>query len=113
VTTKIENFFADLDGGVFEEKIIRAISDVAAAVIDNNKAGKISISLDFKRIGSSSQVTIDHKLVYVKPTSKGKASEENTTQTPMHVGARGKVTLFPEDQHQLFDKNGSVKANQE
>lgn len=106
MTTTVEDFFHELDGGVFAERLSAAISDVAAAVIDNSKPGDITIKLSMKRIGSSHQVAIDHKLIFNRPTAKGKVSEENTTQTPMHVGSRGKVTLFPENQGQLFGKKG-------
>lgn len=106
--TDVHEFIGDLDGGVFEEKVSRAISDVAGAVIDHSEKGKISIELEFSQIGNSGQVMIKHKLYYSRPTSKGKIGEENTTKTPMYVGPKGKVTLFPEGQAQMFTKKGEV-----
>lgn len=96
--TDAPQFVADLDAGVFAEKLGRALSDVAAGVIDNSKAGKVTITLDIKRIGESHQVAIAHKLAYTKPTRRGKSSEEDTTETPMHVGRGGSLSLFPQDQ---------------
>ncbi|MGH1371159.1 MAG: hypothetical protein ACRBBW_03930 [Cellvibrionaceae bacterium] len=110
--TNIQEFFDDLDGGVFGEKLAHILSDVAGAVIDHNKQGEVNIKLQLKRIGNSYQVGINHKLTYVKPTAKGKASEENTTETPMHVGKGGRLTLFPENQGSMFDKTGNVTTPQ-
>ena len=107
MTTDVQTFIADLDGGVLAEKLAHAISRVAAGVIDHDKAGKISLDFSLKRIGSSYQVSVEHTLTFQAPTSKGHVSEKNTTSTPMHVGKGGRITLFPENQHQLFDGKGS------
>ena len=108
MTTKVEQFISDLDGGVFEEKLSAILSDVAASVIDHGKKGTISITLDIKQIGSSHQVQIDHVLKYKRPTSRGSISEDNATSTPMHVGKRGALSFFPEDQGVFFGKKGEV-----
>lgn len=108
MTTQVEQFFADLDGGVFEEKLAKILSDVAGASIDYNAKGQVIIQLDFKQIGSSDQVQIDHCIKYKRPTNKGSISEVNTTTTPMYVGSRGALTFFPENQGQLLDKKGEV-----
>ncbi len=112
MSTNIQAFFADLDAGIFEEKLSKILSEVAGAVVDHDKTGKVTIQLELKRIGNSYQIAIDHKLTYVKPTSKGKISEENTTQTPMHVGSGGALSLFPENQAQLFNKHGQPKKQE-
>lgn len=96
--TDAPTFIEDLDAGVFAEKLGRALSEVAAGVIDNNKAGKVTVSIDVSRIGESYQVGLKHKLAFVKPTRRGKSSEEDTTETVMHVGKGGRMTLFPEEQ---------------
>jgi hypothetical protein len=36
------------------------------------------------------------------PTPRGKASEEDTTETPMWVNKGGKLTILQEDQGNLF-----------
>lgn len=97
-TTNIADLLGDLDAGVFAEKIGRALNDVAAGVVANGKAGKVTITLDLKQIADSRQVDVSHKLAYIAPTAKGKRSEENTTSTPLYVGQRGRLTLFPENQ---------------
>ncbi|MBQ1784675.1 MAG: hypothetical protein II007_13595 [Gammaproteobacteria bacterium] len=110
MTTNVTDFITDLDGGVFAEKLSKVLSDVAGSVIDSNKRGEVIIKLTFRQIGSGSQVGIGTKLSFVRPTRRGKYTEEDTTETPMHVGRGGKVTILPEDQGQLFDKRGDAPA---
>ena len=100
--TDISNVLAELDAGVFSQKINRALSDTALGVVQNGKVGKVTITFDLKQIATSNQVNVSHKLTYTKPTGNGKVTEENTTATPMHVGPGGKLTLFPENQEKLF-----------
>jgi hypothetical protein len=113
MNTNVAEFFADLDGGVFEEKLAHALSEVALAVVEQDKAGRIKLTFDLKRIGTSYQVNVAHKLEYVRPTGRGKLSEDNTTASPMHVGTGGRLSLFPENQAQMFDKTGQTIANKE
>ena len=111
MTTNVETFIGELDGGVFADKLSRVLSEVAGACVDMDKPGKVSIELSFNRIGSSYQVQVSHKLAYERPTAKGKVSEVNKTSTPMHVGKGGSMSLFPENQSQMFTVKGDV-ANQ-
>jgi hypothetical protein len=108
VSTKVDQFIADLDGGVLEEKLSSILSDVAASVIDHGRAGTVQLTLNIKQIGNSHQVQIDHVLKYKRPTSRGNISEDNATTTPMYVGTRGALSFFPENQSQMFDKKGGV-----
>lgn len=111
MSTNVSQFFSELGAGVFEEKLSRVLSDVAGAVVDLGRAGEVNIKLQVKQIGSTHQVTVNHKLSYTMPTMRGKASEEDTTQTPMHVGTGGAMSLFPENQTALFDKRGRVNED--
>lgn len=108
MTTNVTEFFSDLDGGVFEQKLARALSDAAGSVIDHDKKGGVTIDLKFRRIGNSYQVAVSHKLTVTRPTQNGEASEKNTTETPLHVGTGGRLTLFPENQEQMFTKTGDI-----
>lgn len=110
MSTKVDQFIADLDGGVFEQKLSHMLSQVAAACIEHEKGGRVVIEFDLKQIGSSHQVQIDHTLKYVRPTMRGKVSEEEKTSTPMHVGKGGAVSFFPENQGQMFTSKGEVNA---
>lgn len=107
--TNTQEFLADLEAGVFEQKLGKILSDVAAAVVDNDRKGKVTVDFTLERIGNSYQVQVNHKLSYAKPTLHGKSSEESTTSTPMYVGTGGRLTLFPEGQEQLFTKTGEVQ----
>jgi hypothetical protein len=111
VGTDAEQFISELDGGVFIEKLGAALSEVAAAVIDTGGLGRVRIDLAFKQLGNGHQVIVAHKLAFERPTMRGKRAEEDTTSTPMHVGRRGSMSLFPEDQHLLFDKTGAPVGN--
>ena len=84
----------ELDGGVRE---------TAAGAIQTGRTGKVSIELTMKQIGESNQVQLDHKLKFEKPTARGKAGEEETTQTPVWVSQKG-LTLMPDTQEKFtFD----------
>ena len=74
--TDTAQFFEDLNGGTFISQIGHALSEVAAAVVDHGKAGKLVITLDFTQISESSQVKINHKLDYKVPTKRGTRADE-------------------------------------
>lgn len=108
MSTNVEQFFSDLDGGVFNEKLSMILSEVGAAVVDNGKKGKVVIEFDFAQIATSHQVHVSHTLKYQRPTKRGKKAEDDKTATPMYVGRGGKLTFFPENQGQMFDKKGQT-----
>jgi hypothetical protein len=112
VQQNIVDVIGDLDAGVFAQKMEAALSDVAAGVVSTGKSGKVTITFDLKQIASSNQVAVKHKLSYVRPTEKGKVAEENTTETPMHVGVRGKLSLYPESQPDLYKQGERHGATQ-
>lgn len=112
MTTNVTEMIADLDGGTFEERLGRVISEVAGAVVDHNRAGEVTIKLSMKRIGNSYQVQIDHKLAYKRPTARGAVSEDAVSSTPMYVGKGGALSFFPEGQGQMFDKKGKIQENE-
>lgn len=100
--TNVNDFLGELDGGVFKEKIALSLSEVAEGVISTGKKGKVTITFDLAQISDDSQqVTVEHKLQYMIPRKKGKSSEEETTKTPMYVGRRGKMTLWPQEQVEM------------
>lgn len=107
MTTEVDKFMADLDGGQFEEKLSRLLSMTAGAVMDNNKGGEVTIKLSFNRL-SMQQVMVTHELKFTRPTARGKQVEHEKMQTPMYVGEGGKLTFFPERQGVMFDKKGEL-----
>lgn len=104
---------AEFDAGIFGQKLAKAMADVALNVVTQNKAGKVTVTLDFTSIaeGRQHQVNIKHKLAFVQPTGNGKVTEENTTATAVYVGPGGKLTLMPESQTDLFKRRAEAAAD--
>ena len=102
--TDVAEFISDLDGGVFERQLSVALSQSAAAAVDNQKQSEVTVKLVLKPIRGTSQVHVAHTLVFKKPTSTGKTSEETNQTTTMHVGKFGRLSLVPETQTEMFAK---------
>lgn len=104
----------DMDGGVFMQRVSRAVADTALAVASqdgaNPRKGKVTITLDMEKIADSRQLRIDHDVAYAMPLQRGKRSENNKTSTPMHVGGRGELTLFPGNQTDWIGSSRSEDA---
>lgn len=113
MSTDVSEFISDLDGGAFESALSGVLSDVAGAVIEQGRAGEVTVKLKFKQIGSSHQVQCEHELKYKQPTKKGNMVEDMTTMTPLYVGTKGKLSFFPENQNQFFGKNGEIQQQKE
>lgn len=101
--TDASEFLNSLNAGVFAQQLGRALSQVGAGVVDfgeKGKKGKVTITLEFSRIGESNQVKVNHKLDYAIPTKRGTRREDTTLDTPMYVTENG-IELFqtnPTDQ---------------
>ncbi|VDZ82695.1 hypothetical protein [Kluyvera intermedia] len=111
--TVVPDFLGELDAGVFMNKIAAALNNTALGVLNNGNKGKVTLTFDFERMGNSveeKRVKIKHKLQYVTPTPRGKATEEDTTETPMWVNKGGKLTILQEDQGNLFTLAGDPDA---
>lgn len=109
--TDVTAFLQDLDAGVFERKFSLALSQVAAASVDNDSTGEVTVKFSFKKIPGTTQVHCSHQLKFTRPTMSGKASEEETRVTPMHVGKFGRLSLAPESQMTFLDRaTGEIKS---
>lgn len=108
----VADILGDLDAGVFQRKLSRAMADTALAVTTQDgksRKGKVTVTFDFSRLSENgNQVNVTHSLDYSLPTRRGKKSEKDATETPMYVGANGTLTMLPFKQESLFD--GSKKA---
>ena len=102
--TDTSEFINSLNAGVFADQVGRAISDVAAGVVDHGKKGKVVISLELSRVGESNQVKINHKLDYTAPTKRGSKREDTALDTPMYVTPDGVVLFQTNPTDQLFKK---------
>lgn len=105
--TDAVEFVANLDAGVTAEKMGHILTKMAHKVLEQGKQGKMTLSLTMAPLGSGSQVKVTHKLDYTVPTKSGKWSEDSTQETPFYVNPTGTVTLFPEDQSDMFNKNAT------
>ncbi|MEG0921321.1 MAG: hypothetical protein RSD57_13555 [Comamonas sp.] len=108
--TDVSEFITDLDGGQFERMLSIAISQVAAGVVDNKRVGEVSVKFHIDHIPGTSQVNLKHTLKFARPTADGKAGEEATRTTVLHVGKFGKLTLMPENQLKMFG-NANTPTN--
>jgi hypothetical protein len=109
--TDTTKFIQELNAGVFEQQLGRALSDVAAGVIDHGKEGSVTITLKLKQIAQTNQVNISHKLDFVQPTKRGKKREDTTLDTPMYVTPDGLQLLQTNPTGQLFNREETpVKA---
>jgi len=91
--TDVPEMLSDLDGGQLEHLLSIAVSETAAAVVDREKKGSVSLTLHFEHIPGTSQVRVGHKVTFSKPTMTGRASEESEGATVLHVGKFGKLSL--------------------
>jgi hypothetical protein len=112
MSTQVDKFVSDLDGGEFEHKLSKVLSMVAGSVMDNNKGGEITIKLTVSRL-SVQQVMVTHELKFTRPTARGKQTETEKNGTPMFVGEKGAMSFFPEKQAVMFNKTGDILAKDE
>lgn len=91
--TDIPEFVTDLDGGQFELILSKAMSEVAAAVVDHSKNGEVTVKFKIEKITGTQQVRLQHDVKFMKPTSMGKAGEETSGATVLFVGKYGALSL--------------------
>jgi hypothetical protein len=115
--TDVTALLADLDGGQLELALSRALSDVAAAVVDHGtngpkvRTGTVKIEFTFEHIKGTHQVTADHRISFNKPTSMGKASEETEGATVLHVGKYGALSITQARLNLAPDQSGLNLGN--
>lgn len=105
--TDVGEFITDLDGGQFDRMLSIALSQVAAGTCDNDGKGEVTVKFSFTKVPGASQVICAHALKFTRPTADGKASEEVTRKTALHVGKFGRLTLAPENQIAMFARDGT------
>jgi hypothetical protein len=105
---QLATLLEDLDGGTFAAKIAAALKASAESVANwgsKGKSGKVTVEFTFARIGDSRQVDCVHGIKHVVLTRKGRFIDEDTTRTPLSVGVRGQLSLFPiQEQDNLFTR---------
>lgn len=104
--TDVAEFITDLDGGQFDRMLSVALSQVAAGTCDNDGKGEVIVKFSFSKVPGAAQVICAHALKFTRPTADGKASEEVTRKTALHVGKFGRLSLAPENQIAMFTRDG-------
>lgn len=94
----IEELFNDLNAGVYAQQVEQALKETAAGCVQHGRAGEVVLTFKLKQIGQSSQVAMTHGLKFTAPTARGKRSEESASETPLHVGKGGYLSLFPDQE---------------
>jgi len=111
--TDTAEFISSLNASVFAQQVGRALSDVAAGVVDHGKPGEVTLKFKLKQIGQSNQVAVSHTLDYVQPTKRGKKREDTTLDTPLYVTANGLELFQTDPTAQLFSREDApVKARE-
>lgn len=117
--TDVPQFINDLDAGIIEEQLASIISEAAAAVINISEhrpkvTSKVTLDLKFARNGNAAnQVLVAVKLDYKIPKMHGTQSEDRTKVIPMYVNEGGRVTLFPDNQNDMFPLAGKNNVRSE
>jgi len=104
----LDDVIGEFDVGLFANKIVLAMQQVALGSTEVGKKGKVVIEMVFNAKAHSSVVNIVHTLKYTKPTEYGDVSEKSTTETHMYVGKKGVLTISPEQQDDLFETSANV-----
>ncbi len=96
-----------------QQKHLQCLRKYTPDVMNTKTKGKVSLNLEIEPFDEN-RVKIKHKLSYVRPTNRGKISEEDTTETPMYVDRGGRLTILQEDQGQLLtlagEPDGKLRA---
>lgn len=103
----------ELDAGVLNEKLSRAVTDAAQGVIyhgQGKKKGKVTLELTIDQINDSRQINVTHKISSSVPTPKGKVTEEDTTSTALYVGKDGALSIIPDNQLDFLTTQNQEKA---
>lgn len=108
MSTNVTEFIQDLDVGNFKEKFGAVLSEVAIGVMRSETGaakGKVTAEFEITML-SSEKVNVKSKLKFVKPTSRGILSEEDTTETPMYISRNGELSIM--QKKSLFDKDTNI-----
>lgn len=98
--------FEHMNAGVFLEQIRHGLSEAALSTAvhgDKGKKTKVKIEFALERIANSQELHIVHSLSYEKLTAHGRITETTSSDTAMHCKKGGVLTVFSEDQEDMFN----------
>jgi hypothetical protein len=101
--TNFVELLPELNAGVYEGQINRALSEMALHVLEHGKKGELVLKLTMTQIGEGNQVAITHAIKSTIPKKRGRLIEESAIDTPLHVGPGGKLSLFPDVKSRQMD----------
>lgn len=108
--TNAENFIGELNGGVFAKQLGHVLSDVAESVAAYEKKGEITIKLRFAPSKAANQVEMECDLSYKAPkASRGHRAEMTPSDTLMYVNKGGRLSSYPENQHDMFAERSTAE----
>lgn len=96
-----------------EESALSQISDVEVmrrTVADLKALARTTRLATEKLVAAEKDARRAAIVTFTRPTADGKASEEITRKTTLHVGKYGKLSLVPETQAAMFDRAGKTTA---
>lgn len=109
--SEIGDFISELGAGTFEEKVHAALKEAGYSAMKNTAPSEIVIKLKITP-ASQSQAKVEHTIETLMPTLNGKKKEINKTHTIMYVGEKGKLSIFPENQSDMFTTKRGAPAAQ-
>lgn len=103
IATNVENFIAEVNGGVLATQLGHVLSDVAESVITHEDKGEITLKIKMAPSKNANQIELDYALDYKAPKAKkGFRSERTPGDTLMYVGKGGVLSTYPETQKDMF-----------
>ena len=113
-TPDLKDILGEFNGGVFTEQVEAILKQAALGVIYHgvkNKKAKVTLTFALSRADDpdrADMVDVEHTWSFDVPTKRGKRTETNTTETPMHVNRDGYLSLIALDQGDMFGKPALV-----
>lgn len=103
ISTNVENFIGEVNGGTLAAQLGHVLSDVAESVIKHEAGGEITLKIKLAPSKNISQVELDYALDYKAPKAKkGFRAERTPGDTLMYVGKGGVLSTYPEKQKDMF-----------
>lgn len=105
----IGEFIGECGAGTFEEKVNAALKEAGYSAMKHTAPSEIILKLKITP-SNQSQAKVEHTIETLMPTLNGKKKETNKTNTIMYVGEKGKLSIFPENQSDMFTAKRSASA---
>lgn len=111
----IIDILQEFNAGIFLAQAEEILKQAALGVIyhgTKGKKGKVTLTFSMQRSDDpdkTDMVDVEHAWAIEVPTKRGKKSENNMTETPMHVSRDGRLSIISYDQKDAFGKPAIVR----